>query len=52
MGPRAIPGTLDLLANLNSFTDKVEIARSIAQHQEEITSINLHAFGDGSSKGM
>ena len=36
----------------NSLTDKVEVARSIAQHQEEITSINLHTFGDASSQGV
>ncbi|XP_068708042.1 uncharacterized protein [Montipora foliosa] len=36
----------------NSLTDKVEVARSIAQHQEEITSINHHAFGDSSSQGV
>ena len=35
-----------------SLTDKVEVGRSIAQHQEEITSINLHAFGDASSQGV
>ena len=35
----------------NSLTDKVEVARGIAQHQEEITSINLHTFGDASSQG-
>ena len=36
----------------NNLTDKVEVPRSIAQHQEEITSINLHAFGDASSQGV
>ena len=36
----------------NSLTDKVEVARSIAQHQEEISSIDLHAFGDASSQGV
>ena len=36
----------------NNLTDKVEVPRSIAQHQAEITSINLHAFGDASSQGM
>ena len=36
----------------NNLTDKVEVPRSIAQHQEEITSINLHAFGDASIKGV
>ena len=36
----------------NNLTDKVEVPRGIAQHQEEITSINLHAFGDASSQGV
>ena len=35
-----------------SLTGKVEVARSIAQHQEEITNISLHAFGDASSQGV
>ena len=49
MGPRATPGTRENLGEQqtreNSLKDKVEVARSIAQHREEITSINLHAFG-------
>lgn len=36
----------------NSLTDKVELARSIAQHQEQIVSIDLHAFSDASSQGV
>lgn len=53
MGPRAPPGTRDPLANLGEQpTDKAEVPRSIAQHQEEITSINLHAFGNASSQGV
>ncbi|XP_068704663.1 uncharacterized protein [Montipora foliosa] len=30
----------------------IEAPRSIIQYQEEITSINLHAFGDASSQGL
>ncbi|XP_068707690.1 uncharacterized protein [Montipora foliosa] len=30
----------------------IEAPRSIVQYQEEITSINLHAFGDASSQGL
>ena len=32
--------------------DKVEILRSIAQHQERIVGIDLHGFGDTSNKGV
>ena len=34
------------------FFKIIEAPRSIAQYQEEITSINLHAFGDASSQGL
>lgn len=36
----------------NNLTDKVKVRRSVAEHQEEITSISLHAFGDASSQGV
>ena len=32
--------------------DKVEIPRSLAQHQERIVCIDLHGFGDASNKGV
>ena len=32
--------------------EKVVVSRSLAKHQEKIQSINLHAFGDASSKGV
>ena len=32
--------------------DKVEIPRSLAQHQERIVGIDLHGFGDASNKGV
>lgn len=31
---------------------KVEIPRSLAQHQERIVGIDLHGFGDASNKGV
>ena len=34
-----------------TLPEKVEVPRSIIEHQEEISSINLHAIGDASSKG-
>ena len=36
----------------NNLPKKVEVPRSIVQHQETITSISLHAFGDASSQGV
>ena len=32
--------------------DKVEIPRSLAQHQERIVGIDLHGFGDARNKGL
>ena len=31
---------------------KIEVPRSIGQHQERTTSISIHAFGDASSQGV
>ena len=36
----------------NNLPEKVEMPRSFVQHQETITSIGLHAFGDASSQGV
>lgn len=35
-----------------TLPEKVEVPRNIIEHQEEISSINLHAIGDASSKGL
>ena len=36
----------------NVLPDKVEFPRSLVNHQEEISDIKLHAFGDASGKGV
>jgi len=35
-----------------ALPEKVVVSRSLAKHQEKIQSINLHAFGDASGKGV
>jgi hypothetical protein len=36
----------------NVLPDKVEFPRSLVNHQEQISDIKLHAFGDASGKGV
>ena len=36
----------------NVLSDKVEFPRSLVNHQEQISDIKLHAFGDASGKGV
>ena len=53
-GDQELPHKLEICWQTweKSLTGKVEVARNIAQYQEEITNINLHAFGDASSRGV
>ena len=37
---------------MECLADKVEIPRSLAQHQERIVRIDLHGFGDASNEGV
>lgn len=36
----------------NDLPDSVEFPRSLARNEEDIEEINLHTFGDASSKGV
>ena len=53
MGPKTSPGTLSSGQTWETdLPGKVEVPRSIVQHQEATISISIHAFGDTSSQGV